>query len=371
MARAGRRRRVLNEEVRAAGGVSSFIQQPDESFPSDTPRYGEQANIEHHPQVTDFVPRRFGKIVLTVLAGLSVAGMAASLDRYANHWGSLLPAVSKSEFIQFLSPGLSQGLIAWSSAVALLVAGMYARLIFMLRRHRVDDYRGRYRVWRSASWLAVLLSINSVLALHGPAARILGNLTGWQLLAGQSGWWLALAVLVCGPLMMRLVIDMTESRAALTVALLAITCYITAGVAVAIDWSPAWLGAWSGLTNLSLPFLGHVLMLGAILINARYVVLDVQGLLQNRVKQHPEIEQLQTASSDRSVEQPVEVPAEKISHKRPSPAALEVVSEKIATEDSCWVNGSEEDQDSESSSKRRLSKSERKRLRKQKARHAA
>ena len=375
MARAGRRRRVLNEEVRAAGCVSTALAQPDEQTPEDAPRYGEQANIEHHPQVTDFVPRRFGKVMLVILSGLLLAGLTESLDRYAGQLGTLLPSVPESEIARFLSPGLSQGLIAWGSAVVLLTAGIYARLIFMLRRHRVDDYRGRYRIWRAVSWLAVLLSLNSVLALHGPAARILGEATGWQLLAGHSGWWLALALLGCGPLLAKLTFEVAESRAALSATLVAIACYLTAGVAVAIGWSPHWLGAWSGLLVHSLPFLGHVLMLAAILLNARYVVLDVQGLLRHPCKQPTDADQPQTdTAAPRTTslyEAPDEKPAKKATRKSSPRPVLAVASESIPDDEPQWVNGTEQEPDSGRQQKQRLSKSERKRLRKQKTRRAA
>jgi hypothetical protein len=349
--------------------------QPDEQSPDETPRYGEQANIEHHPQVTDFVPRRLGKVVIVVLSGLIIAGMAESIDRYAGQLGTMLPVVSESEVTHFLSPGLSRGLIAWSSAMVLLATGIYARLIFMLRRHRVDDYRGRYRIWRTISWLAVLLSLNSVLALHGPAARIIGEATGWQLLSEQSGWWLALAVLVCGPLLVRLIFEVAESRAALSVTLMASACYTTAGVAVATDWSPEWLGTWSGLLVYSLPFLGHVLMLAATLLNARYVVLDVQGLIHHQPKQHTDTNRPLAAMMDQgathSIEPPVEACAKKVK-RRPSPRpVLAVASETIPDNGSHWVNGTDQEQNSQRKQNRRLSKSERKRIRKQKTRRAA
>ena len=258
--------------------------------------------------------------------------------------------------------------------MVLLVTGIYARLIFMLRRHRVDDYRGRYRIWRTISWLAVLLSLNSVLALHGPTARIIGAAAGWQILSGQSGWWLALAVLVCGPLLVRLIFEVAESRAALSVTLMASACYTTAGVAVATDWSPEWLGTWSGLLVHSLPFLGHVLMLAATLLNARYVVLDVQGLL-HQSKQHIDTNPLLAETIDQgathSIEPPVEARAKKATRK-PSPRpVLAVASETIPDDDSHWVNGNKQEQNSQRKKNRQLSKSERKRIRKQKTRRAA
>ncbi len=336
MARADRRRRVLNEEIRAAGSLSVSHSFSESTI--DSPRYGEQANIENHPQVTDFVPRRNRVVLLTVLAGLLIAAAAESLDRYAGELSAWLPSLTTLE----IAHGLANRLVAWGSAVVLLAVAAFVRITFMLRRHRVDDYRGRYRVWRLAAWMALALSLNAVVGLHGPISRALGEWTGWQLLVGHSGWWLAAAVLLGGWLLVRLVLDMAECRAALAIVMLAITCYMTAGVASAVPWSPEWLGAWSGLPGRSLPFFGHLLMLSAVMLNARYVVLDVQGLIPSRrQKSRMGVAKPQAAESS------------------PPSAADES------------IDGIDSESDFAHDKKHRLSKSERKQLRKQKARHAA
>lgn len=346
MARADRRRRVLNEEVRAAGAASAAVRSSE--LPGDTPRYGEQANIENHPQITDFVPRRYRVVLLMVLACLTVSAAAEALVRYAGKLDELLPTLAMTETFERLAAGL----VAWSSAVVLLVAAAFARAIFMLRRHRVDDYRGRYRMWRLASWLAVALSANAVVGLHEPVARVLGQLTGWQLLAGHAGWWLGAVVLVGGWLLVRLVIDMAECRGALMATILAVGCYATAGVAIAVEWSPEWLGAWSGLPARSLPLMGHVLMLAAVMLNARYVVLDVQGLLTRR-----------TVKSRTSSAKPK---AERSANQSANAAVVASAKSNASTQ---WTNGSAPA--TGPGPKRRLSKAERKRLRKLKSRQAA
>ena len=37
---------------------------------SQAPRYSDAAGVENHPQITDFVPRRYRTIVLLLMAGL-------------------------------------------------------------------------------------------------------------------------------------------------------------------------------------------------------------------------------------------------------------------------------------------------------------
>ncbi|MCA9233058.1 MAG: hypothetical protein KDA57_20595, partial [Planctomycetales bacterium] len=183
-ARMGRRRRVMKEEVLTAGCTSSdsiaFI-------PGDTPRYGAGANIENHPQVTDLVPRRFRSIALVLALGFALGFVAELIGHYAEELSKFAPAVSAAQ----ITTAFSNQLVSWTSAITLLLAACYARLIHMLRRHRVDDYRGRYRVWKTASLAAVVLSLNSVVGGHAVIARVLGHLTGWSLLPGNAGWWLA------------------------------------------------------------------------------------------------------------------------------------------------------------------------------------
>ena len=370
MARADRRRRVLNEEVLAAGAAAADMSSEDAG---DTPRYGEQANIENHPQITDFVPRRYRTVLLTVLVGLAAVAGAESLARYADKLNALLSTGDMASTFQ----ALADRMVAWSSAVVLLLAAAFARVTYMLRQHRVDDYRGRYRMWRLATWLGVALSVNAVVGLHEPISRVLGQLTGWQLLAGNVGWWLGAALVVCLWVVVRLVLDMAECRGALSAAILAIGCYAAAGVVVATGWSPEWLGAWAGATTRSLPFVGHLLMLAAVMLNARYVVRDVQGLITHRPSRSPKVvgtgdQALQTGKTDQSASSSGEKPA---ASNQPSPAPAKVAERANTKSDQStqWIDGSEQDDDSEHNSgqKRRLSKAERKRLRKLKARNAA
>ena len=62
----GRLRRVLNEDL-STTSVAYGTTDADRT-PGDTPRYGAGANIENHPQVTDYVPRRF-RVMGFILAG--------------------------------------------------------------------------------------------------------------------------------------------------------------------------------------------------------------------------------------------------------------------------------------------------------------
>lgn len=334
MARGGRRRRVLNDEVRSASGLSVASYQSGASDP-DAPRYGEQANVEHHPQVTDYVPRRARAVVVTLLAGTAVAAGAQAITRFAEPIAAAIPGVDASA----LSSQLAGGMVAWSSAIALLLAAMLAKLTYSLRRHRVDDYAGRYRVWRWIAWGGMLASINSIIHMQTLVADVVVAATGMSLTATGSEWWLAPLTLVGGWIFVRLLLEISESRTSLTMLLAAAACYGVAA-AGALGWAPAALGGWSGALTSALPLVGHTIALAGLMVFARYVVLDVQGLIDHAPRTVAPVAAKVPVAPTASVAQAASPPVQS------------------------WSDDAEYDED-EDGVGQKLSKADRKRLRKQ------
>jgi hypothetical protein len=211
-----------------------------------------------------------------VTAGAAVALAAAALGRWAEPIAAALPGVSADE----VGERLASGLTSWTSAIALLTVAGLARLVYSLRRHRVDDLAGRYRVWTWMIWGALALSANSVIGLHAPVARAATAMTGWSLTAGGAEWWLAPMALVGAWIGARVALEVAESRGALCMMVLSAACYAVAA-AGSLGWSPAWLGGWSDAVVTAVPHVGHAILLGGVMLFARYVVLDVQGLIDH------------------------------------------------------------------------------------------
>jgi len=270
---------------------------------------------------------------------------------YAETLHSIVPAISAAE----ITAVFANQLLIWASAAMLLASACYAKLIFSLRRHRVDDFRGRYRVWRTASWAALALSLNAVIGGHSIVARALGYFTSWSVLPGNAGWWLAAAVIVGGYLLLKLIFDVAECRGAAFAYGLAAACFVVAG-ANAAGWSPTWAAAWPDTMSRAFPLAANLLLLVGTLLFARYVVLDVQGLISHRSIT------VQNARETISPPQQESPEPEEIQQEIPVQAAFE---------ENAWVDGSEMGTDDQSHANRRLSKSERKRLRKQKNRNRA
>ena len=356
-ARIGRRRRVLNEEVLTASALGIAARSRDDLTrqPGDTPRYGAGANIENHPQITDYVPRRYRMIASVVLVGMGLGVCGELIAADAPALSKLVGSVSPTE----LTATLADGLVAWVSAVALLVTACYARLIYSLRRHRVDDSRGRYRVWRLVAGVSVVLSANAFVGGHTLVARALGHLTGWSVLPGSVGWWLAPAALLGGWLLVKLMLEATECRTALVAYTLALACFFAAGLACC--WLPAWATPWHDSLGRMVPLAGNIFLTAGTLLFARYVVLDVQGLIDHGPSPEPTRSAAMVANRKSDGGNVARFDG---SHQSQSTAAQ-------AGRGDNWTDGSETEDEADFDVSRPLSKVERKRLRKQQARNRA
>jgi hypothetical protein len=340
----------LNQE---APGVSA-ISLAAHSAAADAPRYGEQASVEHHPQVTVFVPRKMRTMMLMLLLGLGTAAAAEALAHFADDIAARSPGMSAAE----LRDQLAGGAVAWASAVELLVAAMLAKLVYSLRRHRVDDYSGRYRVWRWMAWGGLLASADSVIGGREVFAKAAATATGFSVTASASEWWLAPAALIGAWIFVRLVLEIAECRTALISVLFAAGCYGVAA-AGALGFSPE-LAGWGGAITRTLPLAAHTIGLVGLMFFGRYVVLDVQGLIEHAPQAAaPKKAKKKTVARD-SDDEETAPPA--ISARMGGEAKGAVAREGSANSHD-WEDDS--DEDDENGAVRKLSKADRKRLRKQ------
>jgi hypothetical protein len=353
IARGGRRRRVLHEEARTAAGLHATTRMSMNDG-AQAPRYGELAGVEHHPQVTDFVPRRKRAVLLTLAGGAAIAAASEALVHGSDAIAGAVPGISTAQ----VAGQLAGGLTAWTSAVAMLAIAGLARLIYSLRRHRVDDVRGRYCVWKHVSWAALALSVNAVVGLHAILRSIAIAATGWTLTSTGAEWWLIPLAVVGGWIAVRLVREAAEAPSVLAMALAATACW-GAAAAGALGWTPAWLGAWGDALTSAVPLAGHVMALAGMMLFARYVVLDVQELIEHKPRAAKPAKvakvKAEKAPAVAAVAAKAAAASTAAAKGKPAPAVAETWS---AEED-------EEDAEDEESTGMYLSKSERKRLRKQ------
>lgn len=364
--RGDRRRRVLNDESRSQCSTSA-TSSSSVGEEEETPRYGAQASIENHPQITDYVPRQRRTVVLTSLLLLGATVGAAFLIQHAGAIAEVLPGISADQ----LSHQVAGGAVAWLSAALLLLTTFNLRIIYMLRRHRVDDDRGRYRVWWWTSAATVLMSCNAVTGVASLAAGCLAALTGWSFTATAAEWWIVPTALLGLWIGVRALLEMRESRLALLAGTTAAVYYV-ATFASSLGWMPSVLGEWSPAISAVLAATGHIFTFAAVALFSRHVVLDVQGLIEIPVRKS----EASSPSTEKILkEEPetvklAETDGKKESHRQKANKQSSHAAKKEEPSASQWVDGSEpETYDDERP--RKLSKAERKRLRKQKANRRA
>jgi hypothetical protein len=366
--RNGRRRRVLNEEVLSASAARSSFRAVADEAPAHQPmRYSDAAGVENHPQITDFVPRRYATIALLVVTGVASTLALAGLHHAAPSLSAAIGLTAMPPF-DLASTG---SLAAWVAAVVMLLASALSLLIYSLRRHRIDDYRGRYRIWLAASAACFVLSANSIACLHHVLAFTLSHVTGWTALRNGAVWWLVAAGVPLAWIAFRTLRDVLECRLAATLWIAATSCYVAAAVSY-LGLVPAIAPHIDPILDAVLTLIGHWLLLAGVVSYARYIVLDAQGLIPLRT------------SSTRSGKQKTDSPQKpKRPATAPSPSSATIqtsaASQRAESSSKAWIDGSRPerepyDDDAEDDSPgpaRKLSKADRKRLRKLKAQNRA
>jgi hypothetical protein len=394
--RTGRRRRVLNEEVlsassshvalRAAGTPRFAEEQP--------PRYSEAASVENHPQITDFIPRRFGTFaMMAVVALLSTVALEA-MHLYAGRVAAVLGTWATAP-IDLTAPG---NLGSWLSAVLLLLGGLTCLLVYSIRRHKIADDRGRYRIWLAASAMCLLLSVSSVAPWHRLLAAAAAHYTPWAVLRESAFAWVLLAGLPLGWIAVRVLVDMWESKLATSAFVATLLCYLTA-VAGRLGWLPAVGPVTVPMAVAGATLIGHWMLLLAAVGYARFVVLDAQGLIATRTTRPRDHQDARTkdrqATRSRTVQETREMSQKALRAGRGAGASdvdedqdsyggsIKAFrrQQKMASRsggaaaETEWVDGTQPDpadyDDGPDGRQRKLSKSERKQLRKLKARDRA
>ncbi len=205
-----------------------------------------------------------GTAVITGLTTLYVAG--PGLFRTPGRW----PAMADL--------GRPGSLGNWFSSLLLLMAAFYAVVNYTVRRHKVDDYRGRYRIWlwAAASWF--LMASDTAASLHQCVQGTLVSLTGTRLVGDGTILWLGPSMILFGFIGTRLLIDMWTCRAASASFIFSALAYLAALVSFFQVVRLLTEVADTALSN-GLLLAGHFLLACSMVLHARFVLLDAEGRL--------------------------------------------------------------------------------------------
>lgn len=269
--RDGRRRRVLLDETLAGERpVASQATKASKRRRS----YTDAALADLQPRVTDLIPTQWTTIFILMGAALVAIAAVVTLHVFRGELGS-------TAFARIDSPLLfeARGSLAdWLSSVTFLCSALVASQIFAIRRHRLDDYRGSYRVWLWVVPLLLWLSIDSVTHVRAPLADAISRLP-WFPKAHALWWWVGAYASVFGLMAIRLVIETRKCRSMWPVLLLAGAMYAFA-FAVQRGWFEIWDPELLSVARRLPALLGHWSVLLSLVLYARFVYMDAEGKLR-------------------------------------------------------------------------------------------
>jgi hypothetical protein len=268
-----RRRRVLIEETGlsatepSAGTAARVASGPVRS-------YTEAALSPHQPRVVDLIPSRCWTIsVLTLLALSTATGLEALYGHLA--LGHSVLTVAQVPAVDLAASG---NVAEWFSSVLLLAAAGLGILTSLIRRHRVDDYRGRYRMWYWVVPLLFAASLNQVSDLSTSLR------TAVLVLAGVPGYpdaeliWTASLTVVAAVVGIRLALEMRACRLSVVSLAVALASYVAVG-AIELNWMLAGEGPFRVMAVGGLRLAANISLFLAMCLYARHVFRDASGLV--------------------------------------------------------------------------------------------
>ncbi len=260
-----RRRRVLKDDLSDPEG-SGEVGSADSTR---TAAAYKSSALQEQPRITDLIPQAGWLIFLLFVSGAAaISGLLLAYDR-------LEPAAQPRFAIFDLTH--SGSLAHWLAACLLALVAAVAGICHCLRRHKLTDYHGRYRIWRWTAGLALLASVAATTQWHAVAGQELARAAAWNLPHQNLLGWLVPTVLVLTTIAIRLAVEMRASRIATLSLYLALACY--AVVVGSLLWPPTALAKAHAVMATSGSLLaGHLLLLLSFTWYARYIILEMQGL---------------------------------------------------------------------------------------------
>jgi hypothetical protein len=274
-----RRRRVLMDEI-ASPADADNSEAASGSAKGPVRAYHATVLSERQPKVTDLLPVRPLWVILLLLLGL--AGLAA-IEAIHIH-AVTLPLEGGAAHLAALDATERGSLAAWYSSALLAAAAALALVVFGIRAHRVDDYRGRYRIWLWTAAALLWLSLDAATRIHdslGLAVTILADkqvLTA-SLAAGCTMTWIAIYAILFGTLGLRLAVEIWPSRLSFTALLTSSVLYFWAAL-LRLEILAAPASMVTGVLESTITMLAHFALLASVGLFARHVYLDATGRLK-------------------------------------------------------------------------------------------
>jgi hypothetical protein len=232
--------------------------------------------MDEQLQLSDLVSRRLWVHGLFAATCLALIAAVFALQIWV---AKALPGLAGK--LTMLDAQLPGSLAQWLSSLLLLWAGILSLVVYSVRKHKVDDYRGYYRVWMWGALCWFLVATDRAASLHAGFQQIMTAVTGTRVLGDGSIWWMLPATVLLAAVGARLAVDARESR----ITLAALVCAAIAYIAAAATYNH-WLTPRGPLAPLlviyALPIVGDLFVAMSINLAARHVLLDAEGVLPRK-----------------------------------------------------------------------------------------
>jgi len=344
---------------------------------------------ERQPRVTDLIPVRPFAALFLILAGLT--GVAA-IETVFIHLATM-PLGGNAEQLAALDVVERGSVASWYSALLLGLAAAGSLAVFGIRSHRVDDYRGRYRVWLWSAAALAWASLDSATGLHSAVGLVLSLAAGQPSDAASAATlttlcWLGFYMLVFGTLAIRAAIEVWASLPAVASLAIGGLLYVVAGM-LQLGMLQTSLPLVNSVVDSTVIMLAHLAILSAVSLYARHVHLDAQGRLKVHIdpdkkkgKKAKSRAKLKVVKEEKTEAEPAGKSAAKTaaaeagkaatqprfgwgsgaSSTPPAKAGAAISKSSAASAD--YDEDDDEDEDDESDGGQKLSRAERKRLKK-------
>ncbi len=365
--RSDRRRRTLVD----APGAEGAPPQPAKASRSRKapPAYTNAARQEHARRVTDLFPRTYLSLALIFLSGVTaIAGLIAGHVCLPQ-----LASLGSKDGFAALDLSSRGSLASWLSSLMFALASIASLVVWSVRRHKLDDYRGHYRWWLVAAVAWLLMSVDATTGLHDALRVVMTRLSATVGPLAGHGWWIGIWGLILVTTVTRLMLDMRQCRAALVITALSMVMWIGSLVArfAELQLDPAHVTLIIECTKL----VGHLLLVEGLLLYSRYVILHSQGMLPTRDSKRKEKAKKESAKAAANMPATARVdaahaqaPAPHGEHKH-APAHSHAATQSHASQQASNTDDDQsvdDEDDDDRGGGRKLTKAERKKMRKQK-----
>lgn len=273
-----RRRRLLTEESltnsAAPADEAQAVPRGDAAA-----RYASGAQHANRLRITDLVPQHPWALALSFLAGTLVVAALEGLY----FWMPQVAAQTSDGRIEAFDLDGEGSIAVWFSSMTLAAASFVAMLVYSVRRHKSDDYHGRYRVWLWGAICWMVMSIDECGSLHEGFKELMTQLTGSRIAGDGSLWWAGAYLLVLGTVGTRLLLEMLDCRSS-TAAFLSTAASYAVAVVAQLGWVMPESGARGVMLEEGAEMIGNLFLLLSMAIHLRYVCLDAEGKVVPRPK---------------------------------------------------------------------------------------